>query len=131
MPAASSVDSTTGTADSPLSARMRSERPSLTGSRTPFEALDEAQCALGVVDLVQLDVQRVALELCLQSLGRAFGHDAAAIHDRQLVRQAVRFLQVVRGEEDGHALVLRELPDLLPEPCPRLWIEARGRLVEE
>ena len=44
---------------------------------------------------------------------------------------SVRLLEVLRGEEHGHALLPREAGDLRPEGAPALGIEAGGGLVEE
>ena len=47
------------------------------------------------------------------------------------VGEHVGLLQVLRGQEDGHALLPRQARDLLPERAAALRVEARRRLVEE
>ena len=63
--------------------------------------------------------------------GRALGDDPAVVDDPDAVGEHVRLLEVLRRQEDGHALVAREPPDLLPERGAALRVEARRRLVEE
>ena len=53
------------------------------------------------------------------------------VDDPDPVREHVGLLEVLRRQEDGHALVLRESADLLPERRSALDVEARRRLVEE
>ena len=53
------------------------------------------------------------------------------IDDADAVGQRVGLLEVLRGEEHRHALVVREPRNLLPECRAALRIEAGGRLVEE
>ena len=53
------------------------------------------------------------------------------VDDADAVGQRVGLLEVLRREEHGHALVVREPPDLLPERRSALQVEARRRLVEE
>ncbi len=53
------------------------------------------------------------------------------VDDPNPVGQGVRLLQVLGGEEHGHALVLGQPGHLLPERRPALRVEARRRLVEK
>jgi hypothetical protein len=61
-----------------------------------------------------LDLERRPPDLRLQRLGRPAGDDLAVIDDRDPVRERVRLLEVLGGEEDGHAVLVREAGDLLP-----------------
>ena len=53
------------------------------------------------------------------------------IDDPDAVGEHVGFLEVLRGQEDGDAVVARQPVDLGPQRRPALDVEARGRLVEE
>ena len=53
------------------------------------------------------------------------------VDDPDAVAEDVRLLEVLRGQEDGDAVLLREPADLLPERVRALRVEAGGRLVEE
>jgi hypothetical protein len=86
---------------------------------------------LGHAVLGEVDVHGIAAELALQLVGAAFGHDPAAIDDRQPRGELIRLLEVVRGEEDRHGLVVGESFDLPPHARARLGVEAGRRLVEE
>ena len=66
----------------------------------------------------------------LQGLGRVEGQHPAVVDDRQAVAELVGLLHVVRGEEDGLAVVVELLEDL-PQGDPALGVEAGGGLVEE
>ena len=81
--------------------------------------------------LAQLDVDRVALELGLQLLGRSGRHHLAAIEDRQAGGELIGLLQVVGGEQDGQALLVGQALDLLPHFGAHLGVEAGRRLVQE
>ena len=72
-----------------------------------------------------------AADLVLQRLGRALGDDAAAVDDPDAVGEHVGLLEVLGGEEDGHAAVGREPLHLLPQRAAALHVEAGGGLVEE
>src|SRR3989338_1374463 len=53
------------------------------------------------------------------------------IDDGDSVCDAISFLHVVRGEEDGYAFFLVEILHVTPQVIARLRIETDGRLVEE
>ena len=53
------------------------------------------------------------------------------VDDAHAVRQHVGLLEVLGGEEDGHAAVARQALHLLPERAAALHVEPRGGLVEE
>ena len=56
---------------------------------------------------------------------------APLVDDPDAVGEDVGLFQVLRGQEDGHALVRREPAHLLPERGAALDVEPRRRLVEE
>ena len=62
-------------------------------------------------------------------LGRLFGDDSAAAHDRDAPAELFRLLQVVCGQENREALGV-ERPQPLPKLEPQLDVDAGGRLVE-
>ena len=66
----------------------------------------------------------------LQLGRRALGDDRALVDDPDPVGEHVGLLEVLRGQEDGHALVPRK-PAPPPRAPPALRVEAGGRLVEE
>ena len=72
-----------------------------------------------------------AADLLLQLRGRALGDDLAVVDDPHAVGQRVGLLEVLRGQEHGHALVVGEPRDLLPQRAAALQVQARRRLVEE
>src|SRR5918995_1086888 len=63
-------------------------------------------------------------------LGRgALRHELAPIDDPNPVCERVGLLEVLGGQEYGHALGPREARDLVPQRLPALDVEARGRPV--
>jgi len=79
----------------------------------------------------QLDVNRVALQLCLQLLRGAGRHDLATVENRQLGGELVGLLEVVGRKQDGQAFLVRQAFDLLPHLGSYLGVETGRRLVEE
>ena len=77
------------------------------------------------------DLERRAPDLGLELLRRAAGDDLAVVDDRDPVGQDVGLLEVLRGEEHRHALVARQVGDLLPHVRAAGGVQAGGRLVEE
>ena len=53
------------------------------------------------------------------------------VDDPDPVGEHVGLLEVLRGQEDGHAVLAREPGDLVPERAAALRVEAGRRLVEE
>src|SRR5436309_8649317 len=56
--------------------------------------------------------------------------DFAMVHDRDIVCELLRLIQIMRRQEDRRPFAL-ELSDEPPQLPPGTRIEARGRLVEE
>jgi hypothetical protein len=79
---------------------------------------------------VHTDVDDVTGDGALQRGRRPGGDDLAVVHDGDAVAQRIRLVQVVRGDEDGHA-VTAEPADLVPHVGAALRVQAGGRLVEE
>ena len=69
------------------------------------------------------------VERLLQLGAGAERRQLAGLDDGDAVA-VLRLVEVVRGDEDGHA-ALREVADQVPEPPARHRIDAAGRLVEE
>ena len=65
-----------------------------------------------------------------QLLRRSQGNDPAVVHDGDPVAEALRFVHVMRGEDDGSTGVL-QLVDEIPEVTAGLGIEAGGGLVKK
>jgi ABC-type multidrug transport system ATPase subunit len=65
-----------------------------------------------------------------QLVGGALGQDRAVVDDDDAVREVLRLVEVVRGQQDGGAAVGQPL-DQVPEVAARLRVEPSGRLVEE
>src|ERR1035441_3449916 len=78
----------------------------------------------------QVDDDDVAGELALEVRRGAFGDDQPRVDDRDPVTQRVGLVEVVRGEEDRHALVA-EPAYLLPHAGPARRVQPSGRLVQE
>ena len=76
-------------------------------------------------------LDRRAADLGLERVGRALGDDPAGVDDPDPVGERVGLLEVLGGEEDGHAVVVGEPRDLVPERGAALHVEAGRRLVEE
>ncbi len=64
-------------------------------------------------------------------LGRCpLGDDPATVQDAHPMGEFVGLLEVLRGQQHGHA-VGDQLPHDLPHLPPAAWVQPRGRLVEE
>jgi hypothetical protein len=81
--------------------------------------------------LAQFDVDGIAVQFALERVGGALDHDPALVDDGEARGQPVGLLQVVRGEQDGQALLTGEPADLLPHGGAGLRVETGGRLVQE
>ena len=68
---------------------------------------------------------------CFERGGRTFHHQLARRDDPHPVGEGVCFLQVLRREEDGHAKLTVQPPDLGPDRHPAVGVESCGGLVEE
>ena len=95
------------------------------------EAGEDRPDALAVGQVGRDGLDRRPTHGRLELGGRALGDDVAVVDDPDAVGEDVGLLEVLRREEDGHALVAREPRDLLPERGPALDVEAGRRLVEE
>ena len=107
---------------------MTLPRPLRWGAPKPAEQLGEL-LAGARVNRRHLDAR--AADLGLELGGGALGDDLAAVDDPDPVGQRVGLLEVLRREEHGDALVVREPRDLLPQRGAALRVEAGRGLVEE
>ena len=76
-------------------------------------------------------LQRLGAGLLLELVGRALRDDLAVIDDGDAVGDALGFLHVMRGEEDGDLLLFVEFLDVGPELVAGLRVQAERGLVEE
>ena len=83
--------------------------------------------------VIRVDVHgdHVGANRGLEVRGRALRDDAPGIDDRDLVGEAVGLLQVLRGEEERHAVLAVELLDVAPQRVAADRVEPARRLVEE
>ncbi len=95
------------------------------------EAAEQLTQPVEIAVLLGHDLDRRLADLSLQFRGRSLGDDLAVIDDPDAIGQHVRLLEVLRGQEDRDAFFPGKASDLLPERGAALWVEARGRLVEE
>ena len=116
------------------SAGSRPRRPRRTGGRprrTSRSCRTSRACAAALTARHrQADPDDVAGDLAFELGRRARGDDLAVVHDGDAVAERVRLVQVVRGDEDGHALGAQPA-HLVPHVRAALRVEAGGRLVEE
>src|ERR1035438_6444643 len=88
------------------------------------------ECRAGIVD--EDVIQRVAgAQRGLEFLGGAKRGHLAEVHDRQAVTIFLRLLQVMRGEEQGGAVVGAQIDQMFPNSVTRNRIQADRRLIEE
>lgn len=73
----------------------------------------------------------VPAQFTLEAVGGALDDDMAAVDDGDALGEPVGLFEVVRGEQDGQALVAGEARDLVPHRGAGLRVEAGGGLVEE
>ena len=76
-------------------------------------------------------LERDAADLGLERGRRALGDDVPVVDDADAVGEHVGLLEVLRRQEDGHAVLAREPLDLRPQRAAALRVEAGRRLVEE
>src|ERR1035438_4146570 len=88
----------------------------------------------GAASIVREDlIQRVAAaaQRGLEFFAGAKRGHLAQVHDRDAIAITLRLLQVVRGEEQGRAVVGPQIDEMLPNSVARNRIEADRRLIEE
>src|SRR6266568_6551021 len=66
-----------------------------------------------------------------QARGGVQGDDLALVDDRYAIADALRLLEVVRADQDSHALLGLERPDHLPQLAADDRVKAERRLVQE
>src|SRR5918999_457305 len=111
----------------PVEADGDADRRRLQLAEAAEDALELSR--LGAVGGEGLD--RRSADLRLERGGGAFRDDPAVVDDPDPVGEEIGLLEVLRREEDGHALLPLELNDLVPERTSALRVEARGGLVQE
>ena len=76
-------------------------------------------------------LERVGLRLRLQLLGGSLRDDAPVIDDGNPVGHPVRFVHVVRRQEDRHALGVVQVLDVGPELVAALRIQAQRGFIKK
>src|SRR5580658_4306251 len=84
------------------------ERATVEGDLDDADDAVEGAMRVRATLLSQLNLDRVAREVALEPVGGTFHDDATAIDDRDPGGEPVGLLHVVRGQEDGHELLIRE-----------------------
>ena len=112
------------------SSRRTATRPAV-GALRGAEARQHLAHPLDLRLVARGRLDRRPADLRLERVGRALGDDLAGVDDPDPVGERVGLLEVLRGQEDGHALVAGEPRDLVPERGAALHVEAGGGLVEE
>src|SRR5205807_10407832 len=79
------------------------------------EALEHAREGAALFRIGGNGLDGRSRDLRLQLLRRALRDDVPVVDDPDPVGEDIGLLEVLRGQEDGHALVPREAPDLFPE----------------
>ena len=111
---------------------LEPDRDALRGAaRRLAELLEDARDRLGRGAVGGNRLDRRPPDLRLQLGGRALGHDVPVVDDPDAVGERVGLLEVLRGQEDGDAVLAREPRHLAPERASALHVEPGGRLVEE
>src|SRR6266849_7506820 len=96
--------------------------------RRDAESLLDLRCSL--IQAARCDGHHIAAHHCLQLIWRAEGNDLAAIDDRDAIAK-FGFVHVVRGHEDGDAIVGAQLIQMSPDVLARLRVKAQCWLIEE
>ena len=115
---------------SPSPSRSRTATSRVVASGSPNCARNSAIAGRSLV-AVRDRVHARPADLRLQRGRRPLGDDLPLVDDPDPVREDVRLLEVLRRQEDRHALLAAQARDLLPERGPALRVEAGRRLVEE
>ena len=87
-------------------------------------------CPFEAGDVVELESNDFGPKALFQLFGAAPRDDPSVVEQGDPVGQDVRFFEILRRQQDRHALV-HELPDGLPELLTTARGEPRRRLVQE
>ena len=77
-----------------------------------------------------MNTKRLGLQLAQQVAHAVALDDVAAVDDGDVAAQVLGLFQVVRGQDDGRALLV-DLAQELPHRAADLDVDARGGLVED
>ena len=86
--------------------------------------------ALGVLGVLEVDLQPPAADAVLELVRRAFGDHGAVVDHHDPVGEPVGLVEVLRRQQHGRAGRHARL-DRLPQPEPAAGVEAGRRLVQE
>ena len=120
-----------------MSARPNSSPESRTASdfgdtwRQLTELLEDPRQLRPLLGIGGNRLHRRMRDLRLQRGRSALGDDAPVVDDADAIGEHVGLFQVLRGEEDRDAVLLREPSDLGPERRAGLRVEAGRGLVQE
>ena len=92
---------------------------------------DQGGPGLLLVARGDVELERGGTDGGLELVGAALLDDAAVIDDGDAAGQLVGLLEVLGRQQHGHAVLLVQAPDLLPEGDATHRVQAGGRLVEE
>jgi hypothetical protein len=113
--------------------RRRQRQPVRPSVLLRLTAADAKKCGAGLVPLPhvgQLDLEDVTADAILEFVTGPFCDNAAVIDDCDLVRELIRFFEVLRGQQDRRSLAA-QVADDVPNLVATTRIETRRRLVEE
>ena len=98
-----------------------------------FHAFERAQPLLPIGrHVLELHLDDVlAGNTGFQRAWRIERHEFAVIHNRYAIAQAVGFIHVMRGDQDGKVAVGLDFRQHLPNANARDWIKPGGRLVKK
>ena len=131
IPIPASSSRLTASAIAPLRRRRGTRSEPFVERRSPSaSAASAAIAASSVPAVVEADLEAVAAAAHLQLVRSALGDHEPVVDHGDPVGQAVGLVQVLGGEEHGHAL-WRRAPRASPTARCGCGVEARRRLVEE
>ena len=128
-PASSTARTTAGSPASPSRSRTTTSRAAAAERLAEGRERGGEPVAIGLVGRDRVHARQP--DLGLERGRRALGDDVAVVDDPDPVREHVRLLEVLRGQEDGDAVLAGEPRDLVPEGGAALDVEPGRRLVEE
>ena len=96
-----------------------------------YDLLDDAYRTLDVCKVHQVKGQDVARIALFQHGGGGVGNDVPLVHDHDAFSVLVCLFQIVRGDENGGAVMFAQIGDVFPQVGAALRVEAGGGLVKE
>ena len=128
-PASSTARTTAGSPASPSRSRTTTSREFAAERLAVGSERGGEPLAIGLVGRDRVHARQP--DLGLERGRRALGDDVPVVDDPDPVGEHVGLLEVLRGQEDGDAVLAGEPRDLVPESRAALDVEPGRRLVEE